>query len=181
MLRFDSILKPIKNYDYEAYWKKLKPVILESFKEYEESRLVEGKRTKKAIVDVTKEIGKNLKVIEKLIPEIDKKVKETLQKRFRELLGDEIDETRLYSETAVMLIKFDIQEEVVRMNSHLQSFKDVLKETKPMGKKLDFLCQELNREINTIGSKSIILDVNNAVISIKDSIETIREQLRNVE
>jgi uncharacterized protein (TIGR00255 family) len=67
------------------------------------------------------------------------------------------------------------------MKSHLKSFSAIIKDRGTVGKKLDFICQELNREINTIGSKSISLDVNNAVIAIKDSIETIREQLRNVE
>ncbi|MBN2737546.1 MAG: YicC family protein [Spirochaetales bacterium] len=181
LLRLEGVLKPIKNYDYEAYWNKLKPILEKSFEEYEESRLVEGKRTGDAITAVLNIIENNVKIIESFVPEIEIKVKETLKKRFSELLGDQQDEARVYSETAVMLIKFDIQEEVVRLKSHLMSFKDVLKDDKPMGKKLDFLCQELNREINTIGSKSILLEVNNAVISVKDAIETVREQLRNVE
>ena len=74
-----------------------------------------------------------------------------------------------------------INEEVQRMKSHLQSLHDALGKQGPQGKRLDFVCQELGREINTIGSKSMLLEIDQAVISVKDSLEKIREQLRNVE
>jgi uncharacterized protein (TIGR00255 family) len=181
LLRIDGILKPVKNYDIDVYWKKILPLLKNLFNQYEESRAIEGKRTEDYIKNLIKTIKKNLTIIEKKVPDIEIKVRELLKKKFYELLGDEIDEGKILSETALMLIKFDIKEEIARMTSHLQTFSTTLKTGSPIGKKLDFICQEMNREINTIGSKSIFLEVSNAVISIKDAVETIREQLRNVE
>jgi len=181
LLRIEGILKPVKNYDVEIYWKKILPLLKTIFAEYETSRCNEGKRTEDDILLLLKKIQKNLSLIETKTPDIEVKVREVLRKRFYELLGDEIDEGKILGETALMLIKFDIKEEIVRLSSHLKTFHETLKAKNPMGKKLDFICQEMNREINTIGSKSIFLDISNAVITIKDAIETIREQLRNVE
>ena len=92
-----------------------------------------------------------------------------------------VDESRIMTETAVQLMRSDINEEVQRMKAHLESLSDALGRGGPQGKKLDFVCQELGREINTIGSKSMTLEINQAVIAVKDSLEKIREQLRNVE
>jgi uncharacterized protein (TIGR00255 family) len=181
LLRIDGILKPIKNYDIDVYWKKILPLLEDIFKQFDKSRAIEGKRTEDCIKDLIKKIKANLSIIEKKVPEIEIKVRDLLKKKFYELLGDEIDEGKLLAEIALMLIKFDIKEEIARMTSHLKTFSDTLKEGSPVGKKLDFICQEMNREINTIGSKSIFLEVSNAVITIKDAVETIREQLRNVE
>lgn len=181
LLRIEGILKPIKNYDIDVYWKKILPLLEDIFKKFEESRGIEGKRTEEYILNFVKNIKKNLSIIEKKVPDIEVKVRDLLKKKFYELLGDEIDEGKVLTETALMLIKFDIKEEIARMSSHLKTFSSTLKEGSPIGKKLDFICQEINREINTIGSKSIFLEVSNAVISIKDAVETIREQLRNVE
>ncbi|MBN2444474.1 MAG: YicC family protein [Spirochaetales bacterium] len=181
LLRVEGILKPIKNYDIEVYWKRILPILEKTFKSFEESRCTEGERTGECINDLLVTIRKNLDIIENKVPDIELKVREILQKKFSEVIGDEVDEGRILTETAVMLIKFDIKEEIARMTSHLQTFGETIKKGSPIGKKLDFICQEMNREVNTIGSKSIFLDVSNAVISIKDAVETIREQLRNVE
>ena len=113
--------------------------------------------------------------------EIEKKIKENLRKRFFDLLGNAIDETRVLSETALLLIKFDINEELIRMSSHIKSFLSILKNEDVVGKKLDFLCQELNREVNTISAKSMIIDINQTIVRLKSMIEQLREQLRNVE
>jgi len=99
-------------------------------------------------------------------------------------LGNNIDEQRLYTETAVLLVRYSINEELVRMRAHLSGFRQILASStdgKGIGKKLDFVCQELNREINTTGSKSTIVEINQAGIEVKDALENIREQLRNVE
>jgi uncharacterized protein (TIGR00255 family) len=181
LLRIEGILKPKKSYNIEQYWKSLEPLLNTTFEEFDAARNIEGKRTEEFIKTILKKINTNVNLIDKRIPEIEEKIKEMLRNKFYELLGNEIDEGRVLSETALLLIKFDIKEEISRMKSHLKSFSVIIKESGTIGKKLDFICQELNREINTIGSKSIFLDVNNAVIAIKDAIETIRELLRNVE
>jgi len=122
-----------------------------------------------------------LATIESHVPEIEAKIRTGLAERFRELLGEGVDESRIMAETAVQLMRADINEEVQRMKAHLESLDDALGRQGPQGKRLDFVCQELGREINTIGSKSMLLEIDQAVIAVKDSLEKIREQLRNVE
>ena len=108
-------------------------------------------------------------------------LKETIVKKFNELLGDSADENRIMSETAAMLVKYTINEEVVRLHSHLKAMRDEINNNPVPGKKLDFICQETNREINTIGSKNQFSEVGAMVIKAKDSLENIREQSQNVE
>jgi uncharacterized protein (TIGR00255 family) len=96
-------------------------------------------------------------------------------------LGDGVDENRILTETAALLVKYSIAEEISRLSSHLAEFRAEAKRNGSPGKKLDFLCQEINREINTIGSKTSNLEVSRAVVAMKDALENIREQLRNVE
>jgi uncharacterized protein (TIGR00255 family) len=112
---------------------------------------------------------------------MEAQLREDMASRLREIVGENYDENRILSETAVLLMKYSIGEETVRMNSHLDHFEQNLGLADPVGKKLDFICQELNREINTIGSKSSIVEINHAVVQGKDALEKIREQLRNVE
>ncbi|MCL2412016.1 MAG: DUF1732 domain-containing protein, partial [Treponema sp.] len=113
--------------------------------------------------------------------EIEDTIKENIRRRFEELLGNKIDENRVLSETALLLMKYTISEEISRLSSHLGEFRDETQKKVCSGKKLDFLCQEINREVNTIGSKSAIIKVTNEVIIMKESLENIREQLRNIE
>jgi uncharacterized protein (TIGR00255 family) len=97
-------------------------------------------------------------------------------------LGDKgYYEGRFLQEVATLLSKYSVNEEIVRLRTHIASFKDLLESDEPVGKKLDFLSQEMNREINTIGSKSIIVQINQQVVEMKDSLENIREQVRNIE
>ncbi len=106
--------------------------------------------------------------------------RENLQRKFHELAA-EADENRILSETALLLVRYGINEELVRLESHEKAFRELLTDKAPVGKKLDFLCQELGREINTIGSKTTFAEVQQRVVAMKDSLENIREQLRNVE
>jgi uncharacterized protein (TIGR00255 family) len=181
LLRMEGILRSHKVYNTEGYWEKIEPVLAKTIKEFEKTRAVEGERTKTNIKELVAKIKDSVEMIEGFIPKIEVKIRDTLSSKLKESLKNEIDENRIVSETALFLIKFDIREEVVRMKSHLKNFSSALREKVPVGKKLDFICQELNREINTIGSKSFFLEVNDAVIAVKDAIETVREQLRNVE
>jgi uncharacterized protein (TIGR00255 family) len=103
-----------------------------------------------------------------------------LRRKFAEL-GAEVDENRLLAETALLLVRYGINEELVRLASHQASFENFLAESGPVGKKLDFLCQEFGREINTIGSKTTSAEVQLQVVQMKDALENLREQLRNVE
>jgi uncharacterized protein (TIGR00255 family) len=115
------------------------------------------------------------------VPEVERTVRANLSSRFREVLGDAVDEGRILTEIASALVKFSINEELSRLAAHIESFSLTLESDPAPGKKLDFLCQEMNREVNTIGSKSMLLAVSRAVVELKDAFENIREQLRNIE
>ena len=126
-------------------------------------------------------IWKSEKLINNREKDLEDLIKTNIKERFKQLLEDNIDENRVLSETAMLLMKYGIAEELSRLNSHLEQFCNTLHRKQPVAKKLDFLCQEMNREINTIGSKSNLLEISQAVIEAKEAVEKIREQLRNVE
>ena len=125
-------------------------------------------------------IEENVKAVEAQAGRFEELLRKNVYDRFQQLLGDAVDESRVYAETAVLLVKYTINEELVRLKSHLEAFHAALDSDEPVGKKLDFICQELNREINTIGSKSMMVEVDRAVVTLKDALENIREQVRNV-
>jgi uncharacterized protein (TIGR00255 family) len=181
LLRMEGILKTEHLRDPERYWDILLPLLEKTYTDFEETRISEGDATFTDIKEQVDKIRDQVLKIKECAPELEDQIKESIKQRFQELLGNGIDENRIYSETAVLLIKYSINEELVRMNSHLSSFLDAAHGAGVIGKKLDFICQELNREINTIGSKSVMLPVSQAVIEIKDSLEKVREQLRNIE
>ena len=112
--------------------------------------------------------------------EMEAVFRENLLKKFQDLAAD-VDENRILAETALLLVRYGINEELVRLESHEKTFRELLTDPAPVGKRLDFLCQELGREINTIGSKTTFADVQQRVVGMKDALENIREQLRNVE
>ena len=177
----DGIFKVSRTRDNEFLWPVLESVLDRAFVEFDESRLVEGRNTMEDVRKLLDTIDGDLCRIEDFVPTMELKIREGLRTRFEETMGDSVDESRILSETAVLLMRFDINEEIVRMRSHLESFTRILEQEEETGKKLDFISQELSRETNTIGAKNMVREVDNSVISIKFSLEKIREQLRNVE
>ena len=120
--------------------------------------------------------------IEALSGEALKIYREKLEARLREVLGElRIDESRLLTEVGLLADKMDTGEELTRLSSHISQYRTILLQEAPAGKSLDFLTQELNREVNTIGSKCSLLEITNLVIEAKNEIERIREQIQNVE
>ncbi len=181
LMNLEGVLKTVSRKDPEALWGLVTPLLAKVFADFDSSRSVEGRKTEADIRKCALEIRTSLATIESHVPEIEAKIRTGLAERFRELLGEGVDESRIMAETAVQLMRADINEEVQRMKAHLESLDDALGRQGPQGKRLDFVCQELGREINTIGSKSMLLEIDQAVIAVKDSLEKIREQLRNVE
>jgi len=181
ILKSDGLLKVERTTDVELFWGLLEPQLEKAFDDFERSRSVEGRSTEEDILTNLTRVEQAVEKIKGYSGELEAIIKGNLKERFAELLGNSYDESRLLAETAVLLVKSTIGEEVQRIESHLASFKKLAVGGEPVAKKLDFLCQELGREINTVGSKSTILEVNQAVIEVKDSLENIREQLRNVE
>jgi len=181
IVKSDGLLRVERTTDVELFWGLLEPQLEKAFGDFERSRIAEGKSTEEDILANLARVEHSLETIKGYSGELEAIIKGNLRERFAELLGNSYDESRLLAETAVLLVKSTIGEEVQRLESHLASFRSVAAGGEPVAKKLDFLCQELGREINTVGSKSTILEVNQAVIEVKDSLENIREQLRNVE
>ena len=113
---------------------------------------------------------------------INERLRQRLEERIRRLVGDRVDATRLAQEAAILADKADVSEELARISSHGQQFQDVMADTsEPVGRKLDFLLQELNREINTIGSKAAEHPISSRVVEMKSVLERMREQAANVE
>jgi len=177
----EGVLDIEKKYDEQRYWSVIEPILREAVSVFQAERVREGNHTQEDILNSISAIESALKTVESHTGEIENSIKENIKTRFKELLGDAIDENRILAETAVLLMKYTISEEISRLSSHLAEFRAEAARNERPGKKLDFLCQEINREINTIGSKSAILEVSRAVVGMKESLENVREQLRNVE
>jgi uncharacterized protein (TIGR00255 family) len=181
LLRFEGILKIKKIRNMDLIWNFILQVLENAFQQLENSRLSEGKSIEKDIMRLLKNLERESKKIVDKRPKIEEQIKSQILARFKELLGENMEIERVYAETAVMLIKYDINEEISRIKAHLNRFKEIAKQGGGMGKSLDFIAQELNREINTIASKNISIDISSSVITFKNDLEKIREQLRNVE
>jgi uncharacterized protein (TIGR00255 family) len=180
-LQSSSVLEIEKNRDNENYWQEIQPLFDEAMFAFCGEREREGKHTKDDILSNIAIIETSLNSIISFVPVIEQTIKDNIKSRFSELLGNQIDENKVLAETASLLLKYTISEEISRLTSHLNEFKKETEINQRPGKKLDFLCQELNREINTIGSKSAIIEVTSEVVKMKETLENIREQLRNIE
>lgn len=145
-----------------------------------EMRRKEGVALKKDIVSSLSLISVDVNRIKALSKNAVEEKKQVLITRLKNVTNGTIDNTRLYSEISLLAEKLDINEELVRLGDHLEKFKTVMKDKEQIGRKLDFLCQELFREINTIASKSNNSAISQHVVDVKNNIEKIREQCRNV-
>ena len=181
LLKTDGIFQIEKNRDTDNYWQEIEPLFYEAVGAFCIEREREGKNTKDDIIKNLEIIEISLKAVESFVPVIENNIKDNVKSRFAEILGSNADENRVMSEIAVLLLKYTISEEISRLKSHLTEFRSETEKNPKPGKKLDFLSQEINREINTIGSKSAIVEVSNEVVKMKEALENIREQLRNVE
>ena len=154
----------------------------EAINNFTNMREQEGNKIKE---DLKVRIEKIEKEVEKISEYSTRLVEEyvvKLEQRIKELLKtDVVDEARLATEVVIYADKCSVEEELTRLRSHISQFENMLEETKPIGKKIDFLIQEMNRETNTTGSKSGSLEITNLVINIKTELEDIREQVQNIE
>lgn len=168
----------------EEYWEALEPALDDAILKLESMRQLEGEKLKLDILSKVAKIRDILIEIEKIGPLVLEGYKQKVKERLSDLLKEvnmEVDAYRLANELAIYADKTNINEEVVRIRSHLEQIGQILDLNEPMGRKLDFLIQELNREVNTIGSKSPDYDISNYVIDLKSELEQIREQVQNVE
>ena len=145
-------------------------------------RETEGNKISEDLLKRLNIINKKVEEIAKLSTGLIEEYVVKLEERINEILkNQEIDKTRLAQEVVIYADKCSIEEEVTRLNSHISQFKNLLNSNEAIGKKLDFIIQEMNRETNTIGSKANNLEITNGVIDIKTEIENIREQVQNIE
>lgn len=166
----------------ELYWKELSQALNIAIASINTARMDEGKRLALDIDARLNKIAEYVKIVEEKSANLLEEYKLKLSNRVKELgANDIIDENRLGVEIVLLADKSSICEEVTRLKSHIESFKLMLAKDGPIGKKIDFLVQEMNRETNTIGSKANSLEITNYVIEMKNEIENIREQVQNIE
>ncbi len=149
---------------------------------FDKMRITEGEKLVSDLKEHLDFIEKATTEVEKRSPQIVEEYRARIEERMRDILGSATyDETRLLTEVAIFSDKVNVNEETVRLKSHISQFNAMLDEGGSVGRKIDFLIQEMNREINTIGSKSNDLDIARIVIDVKAEIEKLREQIQNVE
>ncbi len=171
-----------KEIDEQAVTEAVLSVAGEAVDAFIAMRETEGERLKNDIESRAKTILNKVEFIEKTSPETVKNYRERLEAKVKELLETaNIDEQRIITETAIFADKVAVDEETVRLRSHIKQLGELLASGDDIGKKLDFIVQEMNRETNTIGSKSQNIEIAQCVVDIKSEIEKIREQVQNIE
>jgi uncharacterized protein (TIGR00255 family) len=168
--------------DTELYWQEIASVTEQALRALDDSRRKEGEALQ---ADLLGRLGQAQRLMEEIkdkAPLVVDAYRERLRERVRILLeGSDFDERRFNQEVAYFAERSDISEEVIRMESHLRQFGSKLAEQGPAGRGLDFILQEMNREVNTIGAKAADVDIAHRVIELKGELERMREQVQNIE
>ncbi len=168
--------------DEEETWKLLKQALDKASESFVEARTVEGERLKADMLDKLDGMLVNVDFITERSPQIIAEFKQSLEAKVRDLLGDSsLGESRILMEVTMYADKICVDEELVRLRSHIKSTRDTLIAGGAVGRKLDFIAQEMNREANTILSKTNDLEVSDRAIELKTDIEKVREQIQNIE
>ncbi|MBO8136571.1 MAG: YicC family protein [Desulfotomaculum sp.] len=168
--------------DLEEWWPAVEEALDEALEKFVQMRTAEGLQLKEDLEKRVKKIKQYNQAIRQRAPKVVEEYRERLNQRLAEWKADGIlDENRIAGEVVIFAERSNITEETVRLDSHLNQMAECLQSDEPVGRKLDFLLQEMNREINTIGSKANDLKISNYVVSVKSEIEKIREQVQNIE
>lgn len=182
LARMSDIVVVENDSQEELYWLELQEAIKVAVQNIDGARSVEGERLARDIDLRLNKISEYVELVGKSSEKLLEEYKIKLRNRINELnANDIVDENRIGIEIVLFADKSSICEEVTRLKSHIASFKNMLKTDGPIGKKIDFLIQEMNRETNTIGSKANSIGITNYVIEMKNEIENIREQVQNIE
>ena len=167
--------------DEDALWSGLQMALKGAFAQCVETRTTEGENLKKDILNKLSGMETLVGHVEERSPQIVEEYRKKLEDKIHELLDVPVDENRMAAEVILYADKICTDEETVRLKSHISHMRDTLEETEGIGRKLDFIAQEMNREANTILSKANDLEVSNYAIGLKTEIEKIREQIQNIE
>ncbi len=182
--KFPDVIKTEeKEDDEDKLWSMLKVALENALLKLKEMRSEEGKKLAEDIQNRCDLLKNYIEDIEKYSYNVVIDYKEKLKNRISDMLEDPsiIDESRLAQEVAIYADKSSITEEIVRFKSHIEQLKNTVVKNESIGRKIDFLIQEMNRETNTIGSKSSDLNITNLVVEVKSELEKIREQIQNIE
>lgn len=178
----DAFMVVKADVDEEQLWEDLRIVAELALESFLKMRETEGERMRSDVLSRLETIEGNIAFIEERSPIIAENYRKRLYERMREVLGDKsVDENRILLEAGIFSEKIAVDEETVRLRSHIAQFREMLESSEPIGRKLDFLVQEMNRETNTIGSKVQDIEVTKIVVDQKSEIEKIREQIQNIE
>lgn len=168
--------------DEEKVWSILEDAVRRCVQKLVDERINEGRALKNDLIEKLDRMSEDVACIEKRFPEVVAAYREKLEDKVSELLEDKkLEEGLIASEIVLFSDKICVDEETVRLRSHIENMKSVLKETAEVGRKLDFIAQEMNREANTILSKANDLEISNKAIDLKTEIEKVREQIQNIE
>lgn len=168
--------------DEEQLWNTVKSVLDEALGDFVAMREREGSRIEKDLCDRIEYMRTLVKTVEDRSPQTVREYSDRLYEKIKEVLdGREIDESRILTEVAIYADKVAVNEETVRLSSHFVEFGEIISSGEPAGRKLDFLIQEINREVNTIGSKASDIEIAKTVVTLKGEIEKLREQIQNIE
>ena len=168
--------------DEEVWWELLEAALRQAAEKFVETRTIEGANLKKDLLGKLDQMAADVAFIEKRSPQIIAEYRAKLEEKVKEFLEDStIEENRIAAEVTLYADKIAVDEEIVRLQSHISSMTDVLESDESVGRKLDFMAQEMNREANTILSKSSDVDLADHAIELKTNVEKVREQIQNLE
>jgi uncharacterized protein (TIGR00255 family) len=168
--------------DIEPYWQEIVPILKRSFQDLDEMKRLEGESIAKDIQQRLEYIAQQLAIIKQQFPSRLEAYQNKLQERLQSLLkGIEVDFSRFQQEVAFLTERTDITEEIVRTESHLAQFTILWKGEESVGRKMEFLLQEIHREVNTLSAKANDAEISQRVVEIKSELEKIREQVQNIE
>lgn len=168
--------------DEKELWGLLEQVLRKACEQFVTTRKTEGENLRTDLVQKLDQMLEKVGMVEERSPQILQEYRQKLEEKMKELLGDtQMEESRIAAEVIIYADKICTDEETVRLKSHIQHMKEVLAEGEGIGRKLDFIAQEMNREANTILSKANDLETSNLAIDLKTEIEKVREQIQNIE
>jgi len=184
LMQFPDILVPAQDIEEDPalLWETVQEAISEALSALQQMRLVEGKSLDRELSQRAKAIADRLVIVREMAPKRIPAARERLKDRLDDIIKEgRLDPARIEQEMALAADRLDITEECVRLDAHLEAFRDALASEDPVGRKLNFLSQEINREVNTIGSKANDAQIAQVVVGMKEDLEKIREQIENVE
>ena len=168
--------------DEEVWWELLEAALRQAAEKFVETRTIEGANLKRDLLGKLDQMAADVAFIEERSPQIIAEYRAKLEEKVKEFLEDSaIEENRIAAEVTLYADKIAVDEEIVRLQSHISSMTDVLESNESIGRKLDFMAQEMNREANTILSKSSDVDLADHAIELKTNVEKVREQIQNIE